>query len=187
MTAIFISHRSSDEAETRALRDWLSAQGHEQLFLDFDPEDGIPAGVDWEQRLYRELRRCQALLVVLTPAWLSSMWCRSELAIAREKGKAIFVVRVEHCPNGPLIPAIQEVDLTFDREASLAKLAWGLKEHGLDPASAFDFKPDRPIYPGLAAFDVEDAAIFFGRSEESSSWSCCATCGCRPPARQSFS
>jgi TIR domain len=164
MTAIFISHRSSDNAEVGALRRWLAEQGHEQLFLDFDPADGIPAGVDWEQQLYRELRRCQALLIVLTPAWLASIWCRNELAIAREKGKAIFVVRAAPCPDGPLIPAIQEVDLTLNREAALAKLARGLREHGLDPASAFDWKPDRPIYPGLATFDVDDAAIFFGRS-----------------------
>jgi hypothetical protein len=112
MTAIFISHRSSDNAEAQRLRAWLATQGHkqlflEQLFLDFDPADGIPAGVDWEQRLYRELCRCQALLIVLTPAWLASMWCRDELAIAREKG-AIFVVRVEPCADGPLIPAIQD-------------------------------------------------------------------------------
>jgi hypothetical protein len=167
MTAIFISHRSSDDAEADALRGWLGAQGHEQLFLDFDPADGIPAGVDWEQRLYQELRRCQALLIVLTPAWLESKWCGNELAIAREKGKAVFVVRVKPCAGGPVIPAIQEVDLTVDREAGLTKLARGLKEHGLDPASAFDWKPGRPIYPGLAAFDVDDAAIFFGRSEES--------------------
>jgi WD40 repeat protein len=167
MTAIFISHRSSDKIEADALKEWLGQHGHKQLFLDFDPADGIPAGVDWEQRLYRELRRCQALLIVLTPAWLESMWCRSELAIAREKGKAVFVVRVKPCPIGSVIPAIQEVDLTTDREAGLAKLARGLREHGLDPRDTFDWKPDRPIYPGLAAFDIDDAAIFFGRSEES--------------------
>ena len=167
VTAIFISHRSCDNAEAEALKGWLAEKGHERLFLDFDPADGIPAGVDWEQRLYQELRRCQALLIVLTPAWLESKWCGNELAIAREKGKAVFVVRVKPGTDGSLIPALQEVNLTGDRAAALEKLARGLKEHGLDPRDAFDWKPDRPIYPGLAAFDVEDAAIFFGRSEES--------------------
>jgi hypothetical protein len=167
VTAIFISHRATDNVEAQELKDWLSRQGHEQLFLDFDPANGIPAGVDWEERLYQRLRRCQALLIVLTPAWLESIWCRNELAIAREKGKAIFVVRVKPCAAGPVIPAIQEVDLTHDRDAALVKLARGLKEHGLDPASAFDWRPDRPIYPGLAAFDLDDAAIYFGRSGES--------------------
>src|SRR5262245_24148986 len=115
MTAIFVSHRSVDNTEAQALKDWLEKLGHEQLFLDFDPTDGIPAGVDWEQRLYKELRRCQALLIVLTPAWLDSKWCSNELAIAREKGKAVFVVRVTRCAGGPIIPSLQEVDLTTDR------------------------------------------------------------------------
>ena len=59
MTAIFISHRSSDNADAQLIKDWLRAQGHERLFLDFDPADGIPAGVDWEQRLITESRRCR--------------------------------------------------------------------------------------------------------------------------------
>jgi hypothetical protein len=46
MTAIFISHRSCDNSEAEALKGWLAEQGHERLFLDFDPADGIPAGVD---------------------------------------------------------------------------------------------------------------------------------------------
>src|SRR4051794_41598336 len=43
MTATFISHRSSDNAEAQALKDWLGGQGHERPSLDFDPADGIPA------------------------------------------------------------------------------------------------------------------------------------------------
>ena len=58
MTAIFISHRSTDNAAAASLKDWLAAQGHRRLFLDFDPADGIPAGVDWEQAIYQALRRC---------------------------------------------------------------------------------------------------------------------------------
>jgi lysozyme family protein len=59
----------------------------------------------------------------------------------------------------------QEVDSGAARPA---KPACGREEHALDPASAFDRQPGRPIYPGLAAFDIDDAAIFFGRSQESS-------------------
>jgi hypothetical protein len=43
MTAIFISQPISDDAG--ALKNRLGEQGREQLFLDFDPADGIPASV----------------------------------------------------------------------------------------------------------------------------------------------
>ena len=93
MTAIFISHRSTDNDTAAKLKRWLESQGHKRFFLDFDPMIGIPAGVDWEQTIYSHLRRCQALVVVLTPDWLASKWCFAELAITREQGKAIFIVK----------------------------------------------------------------------------------------------
>jgi len=167
MAAIFISHRSSDNADATQLKHWLADQGYKHFFLDFDPADGIPAGVDWEQTIYHHLRQCQALLIVLTPDWLASKWCFAELTLAREQGKAVFVVRTKPLQGGSVIPALQEVDLIEDRDGALAKLARGLKERGLDPRDAFDRRPERPIYPGLNAFEEEDAANFFGRSEES--------------------
>jgi len=167
LTAIFISHRSSDNADAKQLKAWLAGLGFERLFLDFDPMDGIPAGVDWEERIYKELRRCEALLIVLTPAWLASPWCGAERAIAREKGKKIFVVRTKPVPSGSVTPARQEVDLTQDRAGALEKLRRGLLESGLDPTGSFARDTSRPVFPGLDAFDVEDAAVFFGRDEES--------------------
>ena len=166
MAAIFISHRSSDNADAFQLKRWLEDQGHKGIFLDFDPADGIPVGADWEQTIRHHLRQCQALLIILTPDWLTSNWCFAELALARDRDKAVFVVRTKPVQSGPVIPALQEVDLTKDRDAALAKLAFGLKERGLDPRDAFAWHPGRPIYPGLSAFEEEDAAIFFGRSKE---------------------
>jgi hypothetical protein len=104
MTAIFISHRSTDDVAAKEIKAWLVEQGHERLFLDFDPEEGSPVGVDWEQKLHQELRRCQAILLVLTPDWLTSKWCWAELAIIREKRNAVFVVRLKPCVSGPIIP-----------------------------------------------------------------------------------
>jgi hypothetical protein len=104
MTAIIISQRRSDSAEAHALKDC-----HEELFPDFDPGDGIPAGVDREQRLDQELRRCHALLIG-AGACLESGCCGNEFDLAREKGRAVFVARVGPCAGGPLIPALREVD-----------------------------------------------------------------------------
>jgi hypothetical protein len=94
MTANLISRRSSDNAETQVLEDC-----HEELFPDFDPGDGIPAGVDREQRLDQELRRCQGLLIG-ADACLESECCGNEFDLAREKGRAVFVARVGPCAGG---------------------------------------------------------------------------------------
>ena len=167
MIRLFISHSSKDDKEASALQTWLAGEGYESIFLDFDPVNGIPAGVDWQQRLYQELRRCQGLIVVLTPNWLASHWCRAEPVIAQERGKKVFVVRAAPAPGQVVTYALQEVDLTSDRPGGLLKLRRGLIENGLDPANSFAHNPNRPIYPGLLAFDAEDAAIFFGREDKS--------------------
>ena len=166
MTAIFISHSSADNAAAAEMKAWLEAQGHTSLFLDFDPEAGIKGGSGWEQTLYQQLRQCQAVIALLTPSWLASKWCFAELVQARERGKAIFPVKVQPCEAGGVFGDIQHIDLTAEPEEGYRRLRIGLLERGLDPQDVFDWDPKRPPYPGLLAFQEQDAAIFFGRGEE---------------------
>ena len=51
MTAIFLSHSSSDNEAAAKMKAWLGTQGHTSIFLDFDPEAGIRVGSEWEQML----------------------------------------------------------------------------------------------------------------------------------------
>jgi TIR domain len=148
------------------MKAWLEAQGHTSLFLDFDPEAGIKGGSGWEQTLYRQLRQCQAVIALLTPSWLASKWCFAELVQARERGKAIFPVKVQSCAAGGVFGDIQHIDLTAEPGEGYRRLRIGLLERGLDPQDVFDWDPKRPPYPGLLAFQEADAAIFFGRGEE---------------------
>ena len=166
MSAIFISHSSADNPAAVEMKAWLEAQGHTSLFLDFDPEAGIKGGAGWEQTLYQKLRQCQAVIALLTPNWLVSKWCFAELVQARERGKAIFPVKVRPCEAGGVFSDIQHIDLTARPEDGYERLRIGLLERGLDPLDVFDWDPKRPPYPGLLAFQEQDAAIFFGRGED---------------------
>jgi hypothetical protein len=132
MTAIFISHSSADNAAAD-MKAWLEAQGHTSLFLDFDPEAGIKGGAVWEQILYHKLRQCQAVIALLTPSWLASKWCFAELIQARERGKAIFPVKVQSCNADGVFSDLQHIDLTTQPEEGYRRLKLGLVERGLDP------------------------------------------------------
>ncbi len=44
MASFFISHSSRDNAAAARVRAWLEQRGFVSVFLDFDPETGIPPG-----------------------------------------------------------------------------------------------------------------------------------------------
>ena len=169
MPSFFLSHSSNDSVAAGLLKDWIQAQGFETPFLHFDPESGLSPGVDWEQELYRAIEQSQALLVLYSLHWEASKWCFAEFAQARWLGKPILPV----IDSGDLdfrqvsiAHDLQLLDLRHDREAGLQQLACRLREIALDAQSGFAWDAQRSPYPGMLAFEEEDAAIYFGRDLE---------------------
>jgi len=164
VSAIFISHSSRDSASAADLKTWLSERGFRSLFLDFDPELGIPAGRNWERELYRQLRACQAVIVVCSEHSMQSDWCFVEITHARALGKYIFPLRIAPCEVRPPLTELQVIDAITDRPHTYERLLQGLRMAGLDDPAIWD--GSRPPYPGLMAFQEADAAVFFGRDPD---------------------
>ena len=100
MSRIFLSHSSTNNAEAVALRDWLAANGwKDEIFLDLDPQRGIAAGERWERALHQAASRCEAVLFLVSTAWLASDWCRKELNLAHALNKRLFGVLIEDLPS----------------------------------------------------------------------------------------
>lgn len=165
MSYIFISHSSKDNDKAKETSDWLIEQGFSSLFLDFDPELGIPAGCNWEQELYYKLRKCRAVIFLCSEHSAASDWCFAEIALSRALGKSIFPVKIKPCKVKPFLTDIQAIDLTINPKEGYERLWKGLVKSGLDPKDFFQYDPKRPPYPGLLAFQEEDAAVFFGRDD----------------------
>lgn len=166
MARVFISHSSRDAEPAQELFAWLKSQGFERGFLDIDTDHGIPPGAKWEQTLYEELERAEAVILLLTRNWFDSKWCFAEFAQARSRGKAIFPVIVSPDGDQYVGDDLQKVDLTKDRDGGLERLSHRLTEVALLSQSGFDFPPGRAPYPGFLAFDEDDAAIYFGRDDD---------------------
>ena len=94
MPAIFISHSSLDQPIANDVKTALDQFGFENVFLDFDKVTGFGAEENWEKRLYEELSRCHAVILVLTPNWLTAKWCFVELCQARALRQAHFANRL---------------------------------------------------------------------------------------------
>ena len=192
MSRIFLSHSSVNNAEAVGLRDWLGCEGwKDEIFLDLDPQRGIAAGERWERALNEAANRCEAVLFLVSKAWLRSGWCLKEFHLAHHLNKRLFGVLIEDLQIGELPEELagtwqivrlatgrdhvmlravlpithQEAHVTFSAEG-LQRLKHGLEEAGLD-ARYFAWPPqgdpNRPPYRGLRPLEAEDAGIFFGR------------------------
>jgi WD40 repeat protein len=166
MARIFISHSSRDDEAAARMKAWLASQGFEITFLDFDKTTGIPPGADWEKTLYREVEQSQAVIIIQTPNWLASKWCFAEFTQARALGKAIFLVIETPTGDAQISPDIQTLNLLSDREGGLERLSRELVRIALDAQGGFKWDASRPPFPGLLAFQEEDAAIYFGRDDD---------------------
>jgi hypothetical protein len=98
MSQIFLSHSSHNNDYAVALRDWLAEQGWDDVFLDTDPRRGITAGERWEAALHKAAQRCEAVLFLVSEAWLASGWCLKEFHLAHRLNKRLFGVLIEDLP-----------------------------------------------------------------------------------------
>ena len=95
MASVFVSHSSRDRAATEGVVARLRAAGFAALFVDFDPEQGMPAGRNWERELYAQLRKTDAVIFLASEASVTSQWCFAELSLARSLGRPVFPVRLQ--------------------------------------------------------------------------------------------
>lgn len=110
MVRVFISHASQDRALADQLHRWLVEAGHE-VFLAPDLRDGIVLGEEWERRLHEELRWADAVVCVVTSAFLASRWCTAEIAIARSRGIRLLPLQAEAGVTDPLLKSVHHSDL----------------------------------------------------------------------------
>jgi hypothetical protein len=95
---IFISYRSLEpELPLRLAADLRNAGV--RIWLD-RLDGGIRPGEDWRRSLEKAVDSCAAMIAVLSPEYVSSEYCRNEMARANTRGVSIFpiVLREVACP-----------------------------------------------------------------------------------------
>jgi hypothetical protein len=163
MARVFVSHAGNDRELAHEVHRWLSDDGH-QVFLDQDLTDGIVVGEVWEQRLYERLRWADAVVCVVTSAYLASPWCTAEVGIARSQGSRLLPLLAEPDVVHPLLASTQYTSLDRDTDAARAALAAALRR--IDAAGGWGWPDGRSPFPGLRPFDVDQHRVFFGRAAE---------------------
>jgi hypothetical protein len=165
MANVFISYSSADVDWAERIHQWLSTHGHD-AFLDHHKDDGVLVGEDWQQRMFERLRWADALVCVVTPNYVKSVWCAVEIGAARVSGSEILPVNAsaEPFPEGGLLELTQYVDAASDPEDARDRLLTRLTT--IDGAGGRGWPDDKSPYPGLRALQLDEHRVFFGRGLE---------------------
>jgi WD40 repeat protein len=161
---VFISHTGADVEWAEQICRWLHEDGH-NVFLDVDKRDGVSPGDDWEALLYERLHWADAVVCVVTPAYLQSVWCAAEIGAARALGSELLPVRVTSEPlDDQLLTLKQYVDAARDASDARDRLRSSLRN--IDGTGGRGWPENKSPYPGLRAFELGEHRVYFGRSAE---------------------
>jgi WD40 repeat protein len=160
---VFVSHATEDDDVATLVHGWLVADQHD-VFLDHHLQDGIGLGEEWESRLHERLYWADAVVCLVTPAYLGSPWCMAEIGVARARGSRLLPISTEPGLTHPLLPALQHTDLIRGRTVARTALREELQR--IDGIVGWGWPDGQPPYPGLVAFDAERHRVFFGRKRE---------------------
>ncbi|MGI9001358.1 MAG: TIR domain-containing protein [Pseudonocardia sp.] len=163
MARVFVSYANTDNGLACEVHRWLISASHE-VFLAQDLRDGIAVGDRWRQRLLERLRWADAVVCVVTPAYLTSIWCTAEIATAQSRGSRLLPMRAGPEVTHPLLTDVQFTSMTADPDAARAALNEALRR--VDAAGGAGWPDDRSPFPGLRPFDADQHRVFFGRTEE---------------------
>ena len=137
------------------------AGGFAALFLLFDPDQGIPAGRNWEREFYAQLRKTEAVIFLASAASVTSRWCFAEVSLARSLGKPVFPLRLNATTPGWSYPTTRSRQSSPSASGRTPGCGKDLGELGwirltLSPGT-------RRPYPDLEPFAPEDAGVLLGR------------------------
>jgi hypothetical protein len=193
MARLFISYKREEQDHAFALRQWLmDAQGwaDEEIFVD---RTKLEAGDAWADMIFAQAEAAEVMLFLASEASLHpDSFCYCELRRAKGVTLAVTIKGVspddkrlhralpygasmrqiaalDQQPTDPF-PFVSPIDNTHGsvnlNRRQVESLGDTLRDLGVAPNSfLWQAKPEGP-YPGLAALQEGDEAIFFGRDLE---------------------
>ncbi|WP_030040783.1 nSTAND1 domain-containing NTPase [Streptomyces resistomycificus] len=167
MGKVFVSYHEADGGRTaHGLVEAMRAAGYEDCFAYALPGHGPTVSYAWRDELRRNLLAAEALVVVTTEG-SSTEWCLWEISVFRErKPDALVVEFLSGVPRGrSTLDTLQTLSVDPDDPQSMA-LAKSTALRLLDEAGVTRGPALSSPFPGLTAFQEEQASVFFGRDDD---------------------
>ena len=112
MPSAFISHSSPDDRYVQEMVQYLRTLGYDDVFND--GHTIAPDELLWN-RIEKGIRECDAFVVILSHASVTSYWVDREVRFARDLGKKVIPVRIDDCKLPPSFGGRDVIDLRQGR------------------------------------------------------------------------
>ncbi|MCI4411507.1 MAG: toll/interleukin-1 receptor domain-containing protein, partial [Thiotrichales bacterium] len=120
---VFISHSSKDFLQAQIISLTLEKSGIPTIML---PRDTVP-GDNYVEQIGKMIHQAQAIIVLLSDNFITSLHCRNEIISAFENKKVIFPIQLQNRVDqleeyrylAHVLTGIHSVALHFDEEANL--------------------------------------------------------------------
>jgi hypothetical protein len=157
MPSAFISHSSPDDRYVQEMVQYRHTLGYDEIFND--AHTIAPDELLWS-RIEKSIRECDAFVVILSHASVTSHWVDREVQFARDHAKKVIPVRIDDCKLPPSFDGRDVIDLRQGRgdKVKLApsritkhspKILFG-RDHWLDALDAAWAKPALNVYTLVA-------------------------------------
>jgi hypothetical protein len=94
MRSAFISHSSPDDRYVQEFVQLVRGLGYDEVFND---SHTIEADDEFWPRIEKGIRACNAFVVILSHASVTSYWVDREVRFARQQGKKVIPIRIDDC------------------------------------------------------------------------------------------
>ena len=118
MPGAFISHSSPDDRYVQEMVQYLRTLGYDDVFND--GHTIAPDELFWT-RIEQGIRQCDAFVVILSHALVTSYWVDREVQFARDHGKKVIPVRIDDCKRPPSFEGRDVIDLRQGRGDKVKK------------------------------------------------------------------
>ncbi|MCX4804739.1 WD40 repeat domain-containing protein [Streptomyces sp. NBC_01214] len=159
-------HANDGGGIARHLVDELKAAGYVDCYAYGVPGSGPEPSYDWRESLRRDLLAAEALVVVTTEG-SSSEWCVWEISVFRErKPDAPCVEFFSGIPQGRAILDTRQAQKVVPQDPESLAAAVRTALRLLDRAGISTSPVADSPFPGLRAFNEDQASVFFGRDDD---------------------
>ncbi len=166
MAQFYVSHAYEDRGFANTLIAWLKKHAFSSGVSTFVKTPRFTDNQNHPTQAVNAIRQSDAVVMLCSKNWAACKQCYAEYVAAQAAGKFVIALMIKKAGQDlALAPDIPR--FTIDKVGhDLADLIGVLTAFERADPQSYEWTPGRRPYPGVRAFNCDEAGVFFGRNSD---------------------